>query len=252
MLFPCVSVVPIKNEFPKVAFVIEENLPPPFNSGMFIVVFVLIFGAVLLGAFSMLVGALSLFIARFFVKEPNRTRKLFLAFFIPIFVMFSFPVTFGAGNAVVASFVGTDIGVGDWFYVNVSRNYSLCFVDTTEYGGHIGSSAGGVPLVPDVVEICERGNVLLGKLENGKFFSFNTESEKPEIYADKPALIAAVPEAKGAELVPAGDFYYQKAGDLHGMWRYAVPLLSAVLITATTIGICRFVLRKRPTTNPQP
>lgn len=244
--------VPIKNEFPKVAFVIEENLPPPFNSEMFVVVFVLIFGAMLLGAFSMLVGALSLFIARFFVKEPNRTRKLFLAFFIPIFVMFSFPVTFGAGNAVVASFVGTDIGVGDWFYVNVSRNYSLCFVDTTEYGGHIGSSAGGISLVPDVVEICERGNVLFGELENGKFFSFNTESEKPEIYADKPALIAAAPEAEGAEFVPAGDFYRQKVRQLYGVWFHILPVLSVMLTAAGAIGICRFVLRKRPTTNPRP
>ena len=215
------------------------------NSDMFIFCVFAVFGAILLGVFAMLIGALSLFIARFFVKEPNRTRKLFLAFFIPIFVMFSFPVSLGFGNAAVSTFVGTDIGFGDWFYVNVSRHYSLCFVDTTDFGGNIGSSAGGVPLVPDVVEICERGNVLFGKLENGKFFSFDTETETPAIYADRSGLLAAVPEAKEAELVPAGDFYYQKAGDLHGMWHYAVPLLSAVLITASAIGICRLVLGKQ-------
>ncbi len=215
------------------------------NGDMFVFCVFAVFGAILLGVFSILIGALSLFIARFFVKKPNRTRKLFLAFFIPIFVMFSFPVSLGFGNAAVSTFVGTDIGFGDWFYVNVSRHYSLCFVDTTNFGGDIGSSAGGFPLVPDVVEICERGNALFGKLGNGKFFSFDTETETPAIYADKSALHAAVPESKGAELVPAGDFYYQKARNLHGVWRYAVPLLSAVLITAAAIGICRLVLRKQ-------
>lgn len=214
------------------------------------IAFALIAAVIFLGFVSLVFSGISLSVAYFLAKEPLRSRKLILAFWMPFLAVYVFSGICFWGNAIVANSIGTDIGVGDWFFVNISRNYSLYFVDTTEYGGHIGSSEGGFPLVSDIVEICERGNVIFGKSENGTFFSFNVETEKPEIYANESALIAAIPEAENAELVPAGNFYRQKAGQLYGAWHYVILTLSAGLTAAVVTALCRITL-KTATTNLQ-
>jgi len=202
---------------------------------LFVVIFHLAAIFVLSAFTAVLCGLVATFTAR-----SHRKRKTILAVLSPFVGFFTFYFAGIAGLVAVSQATGTDMGIGDSWYVPLKGNYQLLFVDVPEQAS---INNDGPDIVSDVSRIGLRGSKAYGQTRNGEFFSFDFHRDKLIGYRDANAFSRAE-HFSISSLESAQDFYAARKWELAGKYELLVLVLAVLLSGTFIFGMWRVGLIK--------
>lgn len=128
---------------------------------------VILIHLVVLFLLSALMAAISAIITYAVSNKEKRNRKLLLAAVLPFIGLYTIYFTALFGSVIVSETKKIDIGIGDAWYVPLSNNSQLLFIDLPEQAYIEGN---GKTVVSDVIEIQQTEHLILGKTSNSNYF----------------------------------------------------------------------------------
>lgn len=190
--------------------------------------FVILFHFAAIFILSLIIGVIAVIISYFKAKN-KRKRKLFFAFTSPFIGFYACYVSAFFGSLIISEIKGVDTGVGDEWFVQISDNYVLSFIDIPDYGS-IYYSDGGEAFVSDIAEIEQQDNLIFGKTTSENYFSFNLENQELKEYDNLKNLILSNGNKK-LHFKKAYDFYIERRNEISGVWNYLIGI-SSLLFSA--------------------
>jgi energy-coupling factor transporter transmembrane protein EcfT len=200
--------------------------------------FVILIFIVFIAIISLIVAIFSGIFSAIFVKGEKRKRKILLAIFIPFHIFFSFFFISLIGSAIISENSNVDIGIGDSWYAPIDESHQILMIDLTEKA-YI--EKGEKTLLSEVVEIQQIGKKVIGKNQNGKYFTLNLPDDKILEFNSTKELQENENLSK-LNLLKVDEFYQNKKKEASGIGTYFVGILSLIVSVLTSILIYKFVI----------
>jgi hypothetical protein len=177
--------------------------------------------SVLVSLFS---GVAAIFLVK---KKEKRKHKIFLAFAAPFFGFFTFYFTVLFGSILISELKQVDIGIGDYFYVPLSKECKLGFVDTFEHGF---IECNEKDVIQNISEIQQGDSRILGRTYDNKYFAFEIDRNELLEFTSEHELQT---EHDKVDLIDVNKFYSEKRDSIVG---YSM-ILVVVIAFISSIGI---------------
>lgn len=177
--------------------------------------FVLIVHLFFIGIVSCLIAAILLIISLIVSRKENRQRNIWSSIICPFVGLYTFYFCSLFGSGIVASIKNVDIGIGDAWYVPLSNNYQLLFIDVTDEAFIQNNDE---IIISGVTEIQQAGNRIIGRTDL-RYFTCNLNTNEIRNYTSVQDLKKQNPRLQ-VKLEEAFGFYLKKKNELA-----AVPLI---------------------------
>lgn len=174
--------------------------------------FVLIGYYILIGIIGGIIAAVATLTTYLLSKKENRKRNIVIAVLSPFIVLYTFVTSLLIGLIIVSENKGIDVGIGDCWYVPLSENSQLLFIDIPD-AGYIEYSE--QPVISGVTQLQQINNIILGKTNNDTYFVYNTTTNNLNEFKTENELISKNSNIK-PNLIDANTFYSNKRNDIAG------------------------------------
>ena len=187
--------------------------------GIVFVILIHLIGIFILSAIIAFIGSI---VTYFISRKERRKRKTFFIIVSPFIGLYTMYFVALLGSIVLSGYKQIDIGIGDTWYVPLSNNCQLLFIDAPELGfiEHDNQT-----VISEVLQIQQMGNEVYGKTNQGKYFSYNTTDNKLREFSNEIEFNNAVANDK-LILKTAIDFYYKRRSDIAGISQIVIGLVS--------------------------
>ena len=175
----------------------------------------LMVGLIVAFAFVLLITMFALLIAVFGKKE-TRTMRLKKAAVLPGVAVFSFLCCMFVGNVIITTITGTDMGIGDNYYVPLKKGYSL-HMPNYSVTGEIDSKT-EKNIITDISLITAEGTMVYGRRTNDlpdRGFSLDMQT----------GVIKDIP-TDDCQLVEVEDFYFSQYRKATSVWFIIAAIIS--------------------------
>jgi len=203
--------------------------------------FVILIFIVFIAIISLIVAFFSGIFTSFFAKGEKRKRKILLSIFIPFHIFFSFFFFCLIGSTIISENNNVDIGIGDSWYAPIDESHRILMIDLTEIA-YI--EKGEQTLLSEVAQIQQIGKKIIGKNQNGKYFTLNLINDKILEY-DNIKELQKNENLAELNLISVAEFYQNKKSDASGIGIYLIGIISFIVSVLTAILIYKFVIYGR-------
>jgi hypothetical protein len=180
-------------------------------------------------------------ITYFISNKIKRTRKIVFAGISP-FVLFYALYFFGLFGLIIISRVkNVDVGIGDTWYVPLSNNYRLLFIDMVEYGD---IEKNGKTVISEISLIQQNNNKIIGKTRQNNYFSYDTKTNELKENLTEKEMISQNLDIN-PRLISAIDFYQNKWNDVFWFWLIIIGAISLILSLSLLLLLGKLILRGR-------
>ena len=167
---------------------------------------------------SIIVGLLTYFLS----NKEKRKQKVFAAILSPFFGLYTFYFVGLFGSIVVSEIKNVDIGIGDSFYVPLTDDCELRFIDSPEYA-YIENN--GQQIIQDVSRIEQIDYQIFGKTKDNEYFSFDAKQNELKKFQNENELKVENSNRK-IDLIEINHFYSNKKNEVAGLSLIIVGLIS--------------------------
>lgn len=203
--------------------------------------FVLLIFIIFIAIISFIVAFFSGIFTSFFAKGEKRKRKILLSIFIPFHIFFSFFIFCLIGSIIISENNNVDIGIGDSWYAPIDESHRILMIDLTEVA-YI--EKGEQTLLSEVAEIQQIEKKIIGKNQNGKYFTLNLINDRILEY-DNIKELQKNENLAELNLITVNEFYQNKKSDASGIGIYLIGIISLIVSVLTAILIYKFVIYGR-------
>ena len=134
-----------------------------------------------------------------------------------------------------------DIGIGDSWYAPIDESHRILMIDLTEVA-YI--EKGKQTLLSEVAEIQQIEKKIIGKNQNGKYFTLNLINDRILEY-DNIKELQKNENLAELNLITVNEFYQNKKSDASGIGIYLIGIISLIVSVLTAILIYKFVIYGR-------
>lgn len=210
------------------------------------IAFVLIFHLIVIGMLSGLIAIIGSLGCYFFSRIESRKRNILTMIIAPFVALYIMYIVGLVGSGIVSEYKNIDIGIGDAWYVPLSNECQLWFIDVTEAGYIYRDNE---TVLSEVTHLQQVDHKLFGKTAKDTYFSYDVVLNTLTEYATDEELISQNTDVK-FNLIKAIEFYGDKRNEIAGIELTIVgivALLSGVLgVILTRIVIVKiFQLRMK-------
>lgn len=206
--------------------------------GIAFVFFFQITGIFVLSVIIALIGGIATFLLS---KKENRKKNVLLIIQAPFIAFYTFYFTSLLGTGIISEYKKIDIGFGDIWYVPLSDNYELLFIDSPEqaYIKHEKNT-----ILSKIEEIRQNGNKIYGKTYNNDYFSLDTSLDELKYYSNKEEFNSPFCN-NGIALKNTTNFYADRRDEIAGIPLTIVAILS-IVASIFSIYITKHIIWKKP------
>jgi len=197
--------------------------------------FVILIHLVAIFILSFIIALVWTILTRIFSKEEKRKRKMLFALLSPFIGLYSLYFLGLFGSVFVSESKGVDIGIGDYWYVQINDNCKLSFIDLPEQA-YLEDDDNALIEGVELIEQIE--NEIVGKTYDGLYFSYNFKTKYFKQYKNESELLIANNSPK-SNFKKAIDFYSDKRNEVSGIYFIFVGIIS---LMTTIFGL--WLLRK--------
>ena len=186
-----------------------------------------------------IIAFISSIIAYFISRKERRKRKIFFIIISPFIGLYTMYIVALLGSIVLSEYKHIDIGIGDAWYVPLSNNCQLLFIDVPELGSieHENQT-----VISEVSHIQQIGNQIYRKAYQGKYFSYNITDNKLREFPNEIDFKNAIANDK-VVLKTAIDFYYKRRNDIAVIPQIIIGLVS-LLASISLVYLARKIILK--------
>jgi len=200
---------------------------------------VIILHLIAIGFLSGLIAVAATIITYFSGKKETRKRNIRTAVITPFAALYTLYICGLIGFGIVSWVKKVDIGIGDTRYIPLPDNCQLLFIDLPDQA-YIKKN--GQPVISDVAQLQQNDNKISGKTARGKYFTYNTTTNKLKEYTSEKDFNAHNPDVT-LSLSSAFDFYADTRQSIAGIAFIVVGIISIFVGIAAAFLARKSILR---------
>lgn len=193
---------------------------------------------------SLILALIGAVVTYFVSKGGNKKRKVLLVFIAPFAGLYTLYICGIIGMSIVSDNKKVDMGLGDAWFVPLENKHELLFIDIPEYA--FIAKENNELLISEVSKIEENGNLVLGKMSDGQYFSYDTKTSEVKKFNTERELTVSSGK-KNLYLTDVYDFYSDRKSKIMGAWPVWIGILSfmiSIVIVYILAQIILFAFRK--------
>lgn len=173
-------------------------------------------------------------------SKQTRPRRLFFATAAPFTGLFSLYFFYLTAAVIISGLKDTDIGIGDTWYIPLSRDSRLLFIDLPEQA-YIEYK--GQTIIDEVSHLDMTGDTVTGQTYDHTYFIYNATTGTLQV-SDKPS--SDIPAVQ----TEAWDFYIARKNALTGNWVVMAGMLAAGISVGIIWWLGKLLFKHRQIKNP--
>lgn len=187
---------------------------------------------------STIIAIIAVILVFAFSKKGKRRRKILFATISPYLTLYSFYILFLIGDIIVSVSKDVDMGIGDYWYVPISEDCKLSFIDLPENSF---IECEDQTIINGISGIQESGSEMYIDSDEDGYFRFDVPTQKMDTITTFE--YNSVVESRKLQMVKAYDFYRKRIKSTAGNYFIIVRIIAFLICVAIFIKAKKIMLK---------